>query len=166
MYNVQQLVRSGWLNSVTIGPKFMGQIDIARFARRSEHHHRQSAKSGLLAYPPQDTKPVKSRHLDVEQHQVWQRKILAIGVWGGASQIIHSLLPVVDKLHGRVNSGSQKGSLEKKRVVRVIFGNENFEVAIHAPQWSFEVVLAAGIIRHDRCAARFYLDGQYFKPKP
>jgi hypothetical protein len=110
----------------------MGQVNIARFARRGEHHHRQSAESGLLAYPPQDTKPVKSRHLTVEQHQVRQREILAIGVWGGASQITNGLLPVIDKLHGSVNSGSQKGSLEQERVVRVVFDNEDFEVTIHA----------------------------------
>src|SRR5262245_51513426 len=64
----------GRLYHVSVGPQFVGVIHVLREGGRGKDNDGRELPRIILPHPCDHVEPVQSRHLQIEQYQLWQRE--------------------------------------------------------------------------------------------
>jgi len=73
-------------------------VDVLNLFRGGENDDRKNADTGLPPDPSEDLKAVHAEHFKIEQNEVRQRVLHAVGVAPAAVEILDGLLAAADPM--------------------------------------------------------------------
>src|SRR5436190_5138855 len=91
-HQFSEFVSAVRLHQVGIRAKIVSAIDVVGLVRGSENSDEQPFEPRLLAQPAKNVEAVEFGHLEIEEHQVWQRIGVAVSEPVMAFEIVNRFL--------------------------------------------------------------------------
>jgi len=107
--------------------------DILVETRTAEHDGAESREFRLVTEPMKHFQPGHSRHLEIEDEQIWGREFVAIGKLAFAFEVLNHFHAVGDFMHLDGLFAPAQGKLEESAIVGIVFGQQDCKFVIHIP---------------------------------
>ena len=122
------LVTGRFLNE-GVGAQVARAGDVIRMSGSRKDDNHDSAELRLRSQPGQYLQPVHARHAQVEQHNLWNWEVCAVGVSAMSLEIIDGSRAGIYCFEARGYSSGFSRKLDQAKIVFVIIDAQNTEIA-------------------------------------
>lgn len=112
--------------------------DVLIQARTAQHNSAETGVFGLVPQPVEDFQTGHPGHFEVENQQIWERKLVSLGKLALTLEILDDFHSVSDfkNLDGLLIP--PQGQLKQAAIVGIVFGQEDCKIDIHILRQSKE----------------------------
>ena len=111
---------------------------------RAEHNHGELPEFGPVLKPAKDIKPGQPRHFEVEQEQIREWVLGAIGVRHLATEVIDRLLTICHVSQVMVQPGVLQGDAKEDEICLFVICKQDRPIASHTSFQGFSVFAFRG----------------------